>query len=80
MQCRALVLSSQRASAPSLAQRPRCRDRAHMQVVAYLPDQKQGAVKNQLDALKSMSVVVADTGEMALVKKYQPQDCTTNPR
>lgn len=79
MQCRALVLSSQRASAPSLAQRPRCRGRAHIQVVAYLPDQKQGAVKNQLDALKSMSVVVADTGEMALVKKYQPQDCTTNP-
>eukprot|EP00775_Hariotina_reticulata_P006112 gene6112-6350_t len=26
-----------------------------------------------------MSVVVADTGEPALVKKYKPQDCTTNP-
>lgn len=35
--------------------------------------------KNQLDALKSMSVVVADTGDVALVKKYRPQDCTTNP-
>ncbi|GLI69948.1 hypothetical protein VaNZ11_014688 [Volvox africanus] len=35
--------------------------------------------KNQLDALKSMSVVVADTGELDLVKKYHPQDCTTNP-
>ncbi|GIL43842.1 hypothetical protein Vafri_1433 [Volvox africanus] len=35
--------------------------------------------KNQLDALKSMSVVVADTGELNLVKKYHPQDCTTNP-
>eukprot|EP00199_Chlamydomonas_sp_CCMP681_P001781 CAMPEP_0119105050 /NCGR_PEP_ID=MMETSP1180-20130426/3106_1 /TAXON_ID=3052 ORGANISM="Chlamydomonas cf sp, Strain CCMP681" /NCGR_SAMPLE_ID=MMETSP1180 /ASSEMBLY_ACC=CAM_ASM_000741 /LENGTH=382 /DNA_ID=CAMNT_0007089985 /DNA_START=86 /DNA_END=1234 /DNA_ORIENTATION=- len=34
---------------------------------------------NQLDALKSMSVVVADTGEPALVKKFRPQDCTTNP-
>lgn len=35
---------------------------------------------NQLEALKSMSVVVADTGEPQLVKKYKPQDCTTNPR
>jgi len=26
-----------------------------------------------------MSVVVADTGEPALVKKYRPVDCTTNP-
>lgn len=34
---------------------------------------------NQLEALKSMSVVVADTGEPALVKLYKPQDCTTNP-
>lgn len=34
---------------------------------------------NQLEALKAMSTVVADTGEPALVKKYRPQDCTTNP-
>lgn len=40
----------------------------------------QQTFKNQLEALKSMSVVVADTGEPALVKKYRPQDCTTNPR
>ncbi|KXZ44207.1 hypothetical protein GPECTOR_71g568 [Gonium pectorale] len=37
------------------------------------------AFKNQLEALKSMSVVVADTGELDLVKKYHPIDCTTNP-
>jgi transaldolase len=30
--------------------------------------------------LKSMSVVVADTGEPELVKKFNPVDCTTNPR
>lgn len=30
--------------------------------------------------LKSMSVVVADTGEPELVKKFKPVDCTTNPR
>ncbi|KAI8469447.1 MAG: transaldolase [Monoraphidium minutum] len=34
---------------------------------------------NQLDALRSMSVVVADTGEPELVKLYKPVDCTTNP-
>jgi hypothetical protein len=31
-------------------------------------------------ALRAMSVVVADTGEPALVKKFKPVDCTTNPR
>jgi len=35
--------------------------------------------ENQLDHLRSMSVVVADTGEISLVQKYRPQDCTTNP-
>lgn len=38
-----------------------------------------GAGTNQLEALKTMSVVVADTGKPQLVKKYKPQDCTTNP-
>lgn len=54
--------------------------------MAYLPDKKAAGseagtttFKNQLEALKSMSVVVADSGEMALVKKFRPQDCTTNP-
>jgi transaldolase len=35
---------------------------------------------NQLEALKSMTVVVADTGDPKLVQLYKPQDCTTNPR
>jgi transaldolase len=26
-----------------------------------------------------MSKVVADTGDIAALKKYRPQDCTTNP-
>lgn len=34
---------------------------------------------NQLEQLKSMSVVVCDSGEPDLVRKYKPQDCTTNP-
>jgi len=56
--------------------------------VAYIVEGKSSSVpapknlefKNQLEALKSMSVVVADSGEIDLVKKYHPQDCTTNPR
>ncbi len=32
-----------------------------------------------LAQLRDMTVVVADTGEVAAVKQYQPQDCTTNP-
>ena len=35
--------------------------------------------KNQLEALKVMSKVVADTGELQLIEKYCPVDATTNP-
>jgi transaldolase len=34
---------------------------------------------SQLEALKSLSTVVADTGDFASIEKYKPQDCTTNP-
>jgi len=34
---------------------------------------------NKLEQLKSMTVVVADTGEFDLVEQYQPEDATTNP-
>lgn len=33
----------------------------------------------QLDSLRSMTVVVADTGDIEAIKQYQPQDATTNP-
>ena len=33
----------------------------------------------QLESLRSMTVVVADTGDIDAIKKYQPQDATTNP-
>ena len=33
----------------------------------------------QLDSIRSMTVVVADTGDIDAIKKYQPQDATTNP-
>ena len=32
-----------------------------------------------LDQLRTMTTVVADTGEVAAVKTYEPVDCTTNP-
>lgn len=34
---------------------------------------------NKLDQLRQMTVVVADTGDLAAIKEYQPQDATTNP-
>ncbi len=32
-----------------------------------------------LDSLKGLTTIVADTGDFALMEKYQPQDATTNP-
>lgn len=34
---------------------------------------------NQLDALRAMTTVVADTGDIDAIKTYQPEDATTNP-
>jgi len=34
---------------------------------------------DQLTALKQHSLVVADTGDFASIRKYQPRDATTNP-
>lgn len=34
---------------------------------------------NQLDALKALTTVVADTGDIEAIKQYAPQDATTNP-
>jgi transaldolase len=34
---------------------------------------------SKLDQLKSMTVVVADTGDLASIEAYRPVDCTTNP-
>ncbi|QQL44673.1 transaldolase [Sulfuriroseicoccus oceanibius] len=36
-------------------------------------------MSNQLDQLKQFTTVVADTGDFAVMKEYQPQDATTNP-
>jgi len=34
---------------------------------------------NLLDQLKQFSLIVADTGDFASIRKYQPRDATTNP-
>ena len=34
---------------------------------------------SKLDQLRAMTVVVADTGDLAAVRRLKPQDCTTNP-
>ena len=34
---------------------------------------------NQLDALKQLTTVVADTGDFNQIAAYAPQDATTNP-
>ena len=34
---------------------------------------------NQLDQLREMTEVVADTGDIEAIAKYKPVDATTNP-
>ncbi|MDM7859493.1 transaldolase [Alteromonas sp. ASW11-36] len=36
-------------------------------------------MSNQLSSLRSMTTVVADTGDIDAIRKYQPVDATTNP-
>src|SRR5204863_7773811 len=37
------------------------------------------ATANQLEQLKQVTKVVADSGDFATLKQYAPQDATTNP-
>lgn len=34
---------------------------------------------SKLEQLSQLSTIVADTGEIELIRKFQPMDCTTNP-
>ena len=38
-----------------------------------------GSNKSALEALKDLSVIVADTGDIASIEQYKPTDATTNP-
>ncbi|MET4578643.1 transaldolase [Ottowia thiooxydans] len=44
-----------------------------------LPSSSIIASMNQLDALKQLTTVVADTGDFMQLAQFQPQDATTNP-
>lgn len=74
----------QRTSQPPRADRTRVLSRSS--VVSYgthkevVKAKGPSSFKNQLEALSSMSVVVADTGETALVQKYHPQVRTRTKR
>lgn len=39
----------------------------------------QEARPSKLEQLRAMTIVVADTGDMAAIERYRPTDCTTNP-
>merc|ERR1712003_287403 len=40
---------------------------------------KKSKFSNALEALRSETVVVADTGDVAAMEQYKPTDATTNP-
>jgi transaldolase len=46
---------------------------------AVVEEKKTGTQLNQLDQLKKFTKVVADTADFESMKKFKPQDATTNP-
>lgn len=50
-----------------------------MSQTAELEKNRTGQTLNQLDQLKKLTKVVADTGDFATLKEFAPQDATTNP-
>jgi len=44
-----------------------------------IPIMSDSSSPNQLEGLKKFTTVVADTGDFESIKKYEPQDSTTNP-
>ncbi len=51
----------------------------YMDQVAERKQQRASKGLNQLDQLKKITKVVADTGDYGTLKEYAPQDATTNP-
>src|SRR6185436_6050357 len=50
-----------------------------MTTIATLEQPEAATTLSQLDQLKKLTKVVADTGDFATLKQYTPQDATTNP-
>jgi transaldolase len=40
---------------------------------------EEKAIASKLDQLRSMTTLVADTGDLGVVTRLKPVDCTTNP-
>lgn len=40
---------------------------------------KQKTSENQVEQLKRYTTIVCDTGDIEAIRKYKPQDATTNP-
>jgi transaldolase len=47
--------------------------------MAALTRVTQARMTNQLESLRRLSVIVADTGDIDSIARYRPQDATTNP-
>jgi transaldolase len=43
------------------------------------PQTKKQKVENQFDKLKDVTTIVADTGDIDAIRKFKPEDATTNP-
>ena len=50
-----------------------------MSTTTETPNTRAQSSLNQLDQLKQFTVVVADSGDFAMLKQYAPRDATTNP-
>jgi len=47
--------------------------------IETLEKEKTGTKLNQLEQLKKLTIVVADTGDFESIKEFKPRDATTNP-
>ena len=43
------------------------------------PQAKKRKISNQLEKLKMLTTIVADTGDVEAISKLRPHDATTNP-
>jgi transaldolase len=43
------------------------------------PNKKSKTEENQVDKLKKLTTIVADTGDIEAIRRFKPQDATTNP-
>ena len=48
--------------------------------IETLEKEKTDTKLSQLEQLKKLTVVVADTGDFESIKEFKPRDATTNPQ